>query len=60
MESSSFVRSWFAFLQLDRPLRCLDVGALALAGEPEPWKRWARQGCAEVVGFEPLEEEASG
>ncbi|MEO1002673.1 MAG: FkbM family methyltransferase [Cyanobacteria bacterium J06638_7] len=57
MESASSVRSWFDFLQLDGPLRCLDVGALAGADEPEPWVRWAREGCAEVIGFEPLERE---
>ncbi len=57
MEPTPSVRSWFDFLQLKRPLRCLDVGALALAGEPEPWVRWAIEGCAEVIGFEPLAEE---
>ncbi len=57
MESAPSVRSWFEFLQLERPLRCLDVGALALAGEPEPWVRWAMEGCAEVIGFEPLAQE---
>lgn len=57
MEATSSVRSWFDFLHLERPLRCLDVGALALAGEPEPWVRWAKEDCAEVIGFEPLEQE---
>jgi protein O-GlcNAc transferase len=47
-------RAWFDSLALDRPIRCLDVGAMALGDTPEPWVRWAREGCAEVIGFEPL------
>jgi len=59
LESEPSVRPWFDFLQLERPLRCLDVGALALTGEPEPWVRWAMEGCVEVIGFEPLAEECA-
>jgi len=51
------VRPWFDLLGLGQPLRCLDVGAMELGGTPEPWVRWAREGCAEVIGFEPLPEE---
>ncbi|MFN9532802.1 MAG: FkbM family methyltransferase, partial [Cyanobacteriota bacterium] len=51
------VRPWFDLLELDRPLRCLDGGAMGLEAKPEPWVRWAEEGCAEVIGFEPLEEE---
>ena len=53
----SSVREWFNFLGLERPLRCIDVGALQLAGEKEPWIRWAEEGCAEVLGFEPIKDE---
>jgi FkbM family methyltransferase len=49
------VRDWFNFLELDRPLRCIDVGVLGLADNPVPWVRWAEEGCAEVLGFEPLQ-----
>ncbi|MFO8238820.1 MAG: FkbM family methyltransferase [Prochlorococcaceae cyanobacterium] len=59
METAQSVRSWFEFLQLERPLRCLDVGALALTGKPEPWVRWVMEGCAEVIGFEPLDQECA-
>jgi len=51
------VRPWFDFLELDRPLRCLDGGAMGLGSQPEPWVRWAQEGCAEVIGFEPQLEE---
>jgi FkbM family methyltransferase len=52
--SEQSLRAWFDFLGLEKPLRCLDVGALSLQGEIEPWVRWAKVGCAEVIGFEPL------
>ncbi len=51
------VRPWFDLLELERPLRCLDGGAMGLEAKPEPWVRWAEEGCAEVIGFEPLEAE---
>lgn len=54
---SSSVRDWFNFLSLNEPIRCLDVGALGLSGEPEPWVLWAQEGCAEVLGFEALQKE---
>jgi FkbM family methyltransferase len=57
LERERCVRAWFDFLGLERPLRCLDVGALALGSEPEPWVCWAMEGCAEVIGFEPLAQE---
>lgn len=55
--SSQSVRAWFDFLDLEKPLVCLDVGALSLQGETEPWVHWAHEGCAEVLGFEPLANE---
>lgn len=56
-QMGSSVRPWFDFLELDRPLRCLDGGAMSLTSQPEPWVRWAQEGCAEVIGFEPQPEE---
>ena len=56
-DSSDSVRSWFAFIGLREPLRCLAGGASALEGVGEPWVRWAEEGCAEVLAFEPLETE---
>lgn len=56
-ESASSIRAWLQFLELEQPIRCIDVGALALNGKPEPWVEWAQMGCAEVLGFEPLQEE---
>ena len=52
--ANTSVREWFDFLGLIEPLRCVDVGALALTDTAEPWVRWAHEGCAEVLGFEPL------
>ncbi|MCP9868714.1 FkbM family methyltransferase [Cyanobium sp. Cruz-8D1] len=52
-------RAWFHFLRLQKPLRCIDVGALALKGDPDPWIHWAQIGCAEVLGFEPLKDECA-
>ena len=52
--ASTSVREWFDFLGLTEPVRCVDVGALALTDIAEPWVRWAHEGCAEVLGFEPL------
>jgi FkbM family methyltransferase len=54
--SSSSVAEWFNFLGLKEPIRCIDVGALGLGDEPEPWVGWADQGCAAVLGFEPLQD----
>jgi len=56
-DASSAVRPWFDFIGLEEPLRCVDVGALALEGDPAPWESWAQEGCAEVLGFEPLDTE---
>lgn len=58
-ESSTSVRAWFDFLDLEKPLRCVDVGALALSGDLDPWVQWAQIGCAEVLGFEPLKEQCA-
>jgi FkbM family methyltransferase len=55
-ESSASTLAWFQFLGLEQRLRCIDVGALALTGDPAPWVRWAKIGCAEVLGFEPLQD----
>lgn len=54
-DSSSSVRDWFHFLDLREPIRCLDVGVLRLGAEPEPWVRWAQEGCSQVLGFDPLQ-----
>jgi FkbM family methyltransferase len=35
----------------------VDVGALRITGEPEAWIRWAQEGYAEVLGFEPIQDE---
>lgn len=56
-DASTAVKPWFDFLELREPLHCLDVGALSLQGEVEPWVRWAHEGCAKVLGFEPLKTE---
>ncbi len=56
-DSSSSVRAWFDFLALDQPIRCIDVGAMGLGNEVEPWVCWASEGFAEVLGFEPLRDE---
>jgi FkbM family methyltransferase len=53
--ASTAVRPWFDFLGLEEPLICVDAGALALEGDPAPWVSWAQEGCAEVLGFEPLD-----
>lgn len=58
-EETTSVRPWFDSLELERPLRCLDVGAMALTAEMDPWVRWALEGCADVIGFEPLPEECA-
>jgi FkbM family methyltransferase len=58
-ESAISVRAWFNFLGLEQPLRCVDVGALALRVDPDPWVQWAQIGCAEVLGFEPLKEQCT-
>lgn len=58
-EENASVRPWFDLLALERPLRVLDVGALVLTDAGEPWMGWAREGCAEVIGFEPLQEECA-
>lgn len=59
MDPNPSFRAWFEFLELESPLRCLDVGALAISEQPEPWVEWARAGCAEVIGFEPITEECT-
>lgn len=59
MDQTPSFRAWFEFLELESPLRCLDVGALAISEQPEPWVEWARAGCAEVIGFEPIIDECT-
>lgn len=56
-QNDNSVRPWFDSLELGAPLRCLDGGALAGDDTPSPWVRWAREGCAEVIGFQPLPQE---
>ena len=56
-ETSTAVRPWFDFIGLEEPLLCVDAGAMALEGDPAPWVSWAQEGCAEVLGFEPLDTE---
>jgi protein O-GlcNAc transferase len=54
---SQSVAELFSFIGLKGPLCCIDVGALRLEDEADPWVNWAREGCAEVLGFEPIKEE---
>lgn len=51
------VAELFSFLGLSQPLSCVDVGALRIAEETDPWISWAQEGYAEVLGFEPIQEE---
>jgi len=55
MEPSNPSLQWFEFLELHEPIRCLDVGAMAIGEGEDPWVTLARNGCAEVIGFEPIE-----
>jgi protein O-GlcNAc transferase len=54
---SRSVAELFSFLGLSQPLRCMDIGALRMASEIDPWINWAQEGYAEVIGFEPIEQE---
>ena len=54
---NSSVAELFSFLGLNEPLRCVDVGALSISDELDPWINWAAEGYAEVLGFEPIQEE---
>lgn len=55
-ESSASTLAWFRFLGLEQRLRCIDVGALKIkSGDVPCWEHWAHIGCAEVLGFEPLQ-----
>jgi len=48
----------FSSLGIRRPLRCLDIGAMALGNaDADPWTALAALGCTEVVDFEPNPEE---
>ncbi len=47
----------FQFLGLNRKVRCLDAGALSIGETKDFWVELAEQGCAEVIGFEPVIEE---
>ena len=56
MLSMSTAQALFKLLGLTEKIRCLDIGALALGEELDPWLNLARnQGLAEVIGFEPVE-----
>jgi FkbM family methyltransferase len=55
MEPNDSSLQWFEFLELHEPIRCLDVGAMAIGEGEVPWVALARNGCAEVIGFEPIE-----
>lgn len=54
--SPAEARVLFDRLKLPTPVRCVDVGAMALAHQ-DPWTRFAELGCTEVVGFEPNDTE---
>jgi len=50
----------FKLLGLTEKIRCLDIGALALGEELDPWLKLAlNEGLAEVIGFEPVEAECA-
>ena len=56
----STAQALFKLLGLTEKIRCLDIGALALGEEVDPWLNLARnEGLAEVIGFEPVEEECA-
>ena len=55
MEPTNPSLQWFEFLELREPIRCLDVGAMAIGEAVDPWVTLAHNGCAEVIGFEPIE-----
>jgi FkbM family methyltransferase len=55
MEPRNSSLQWFEFLELQKPIRCLDVGAMAIGEGEDPWVALAHRGCAEVIGFEPIE-----
>jgi FkbM family methyltransferase len=60
MLSMSTAQALFELLGLTEKIRCLDIGALALGEEVDPWMNFARnEGLAEVIGFEPVEEECA-
>ncbi len=44
MDPNPSFRAWFEFLELESPLRWLDLGGLAISEQPEPWVGWARAG----------------
>jgi protein O-GlcNAc transferase len=54
---SRSVAELFSFLGLSQPLHCVDVGELQIADGADPWISWAQEGYAEVLGFEPIQEE---
>ena len=56
----STAQALFKLLGLTENIRCLDIGALAFGEEVDPWMNLARnEGLAEVIGFEPVEEECA-
>lgn len=60
MSTMSTAQALFKLLGLTEKIRCLDIGALALDDEADPWLNLARnEGLAEVIGFEPVEEECA-
>jgi len=56
----STAQALFKLLGLTEKIRCLDIGALSLSEKLGPWINLARnEGLAEVIGFEPVEEECA-
>lgn len=56
--SMSTAQALFKLLGLTEKIRCLDIGALSVGAELDPWMNLAlNEGLAEVIGFEPVEDE---
>lgn len=54
--STANAKRLFDLFGLNHPVKCLDVGAMALESK-DPWTLYAQTGCTEVLGFEPNHEE---
>jgi FkbM family methyltransferase len=56
----STAKALFILLGLTEKIRCLDIGSLCIGEQEDPWINLARiEGLAEVIGFEPIEEECA-
>jgi FkbM family methyltransferase len=56
----STAQALFKLLGLTEKIRCIDIGALSLDEEVDPWMNLAlNEGLAEVIGFEPVEAECA-